>query len=81
MAISGRKPPLIAPQRVRHRLVQPTRQTAPFPAFAEQPRKNCGAPPTKVSSYYRENLRKLAEAVRFELTEGLPLRWFSRPVH
>ena len=24
---------------------------------------------------------ELAEAVRFELTEGLPLRWFSRPVH
>jgi hypothetical protein len=24
---------------------------------------------------------KLAEAVRFELTDGLPHRWFSRPVH
>lgn len=23
----------------------------------------------------------LAEAVRFELTDGLPRRWFSRPVH
>ena len=23
---------------------------------------------------------ELAEAVRFELTEGFPLRWFSRPV-
>jgi hypothetical protein len=27
--------------------------------------------------FYRE---RLAEAVRFELTEGFPLRWFSRPV-
>ena len=25
--------------------------------------------------------RVLAEAVRFELTDGLPHRWFSRPVH